>query len=263
VYLLESHQITKRFGGLVALNKVDFFIKPGEILGLIGPNGAGKTTLFNVITGVYAPSSGMILFRGIPISGLKPHQICQLGISRTYQLVRPFPSLTALQNVLVGIYFGRDKKSTSQRNEGEWEKEETGVRHPSYPFRMGKDAEREALELLDFFGLSHKANVLARNLTMTERKRLEIARALGTHPQLLLLDEVMAGLTPSEISSTMSLIRQIRERGITICLIEHIMKAIMELSDRVVVLHHGEKIAEGTPEEVAHDPGVVAAYLGE
>lgn len=254
MYLLEGHQITKRFGGLVALNKVDFFIKPGEILGLIGPNGAGKTTLFNVITGVYTPSSGTILFREIPISGLKPHQICHLGISRTYQLVRPFPSLTALQNVLVGIYFGQAKRSTRYGAEGKEEKTGGGRK---------KDAEQEALELLDFLGLSHKAHTLARNLTIMERKRLEIARALGTHPQLLLLDEVMAGLTPSEISSTMFLIRQIRERGITICLIEHIMKAIMELSDRVVVLHHGEKIAEGTPKEVVHDPGVVAAYLGE
>lgn len=232
------------------MNRVDVGIKPGEILGLIGPNGAGKTTLFNVIAGVYAPSSGTVLFKEQAISGLKPHRICQLGIARTYQLVRPFSALTALQNVLVGIYFGRAEGKNGD-GKSRWKKKPT------------KEGEEEALKLLDFLGLSDKVSVLARNLTMMERKRLEIARALATHPQLLLLDEVMAGLHPTEVSTTMSLIRQIREKGITICMIEHIMKVIMELSDRVVVLHHGEKLAEGTPEEVVHNPNVIAAYLGE
>lgn len=228
------------FGGLTALTGIGFTIQSGEILGLIGPNGAGKTTLFNVITGVYTPSSGTIHFKGALLSHLKPHQICQKGISRTYQLVRPFPELTVLQNVLVGIHFGQESQKKSDQ-----------------------DAESEAMELLDFLDLQDKARLSAKSLTMGERKRLEIARALATHPELLLLDEVIAGLTPTEVTQTMSLIKNIRERGVTIFMIEHIMKAIMDLSDRVIVLHHGEKIAEGTPEEVANDDNVIKAYLGE
>lgn len=258
--MLEGRQITMRFGGLTALNKVDIQIMPGEILGLIGPNGAGKTTLFNIIAGVYKPDSGTVLFKGMPISGLKPHRICRMGIARTYQLVRPFSALTALQNVLVGIYFGRgdSEEERGKGRRGEGADERKGGRKESTG-----DAEREALELLDFLGLSQKAHLPARTLTMLERKRLEIARALATHPQLLLLDEVIAGLNPMEVAETMSLIRQIRDKGVTLCMIEHIMKVIMELSDRIVVLHYGEKIAEGPPQEVAHNPSVLAAYLGE
>ena len=236
--LLEGERVSKFFGGLAAVNNVDFRIEEQEILGLIGPNGAGKTTLFNVITGVYRPTSGRIRFRGEDITGLKPHVICDKGIGRTFQLVRPFLNMTALQNVMVGALFGRGGKDMAS-------------------------AEERAYELLEFMGLKGKENVLAKSLTLVERKRLEIARALAGEPELLLLDEVVAGLNPTETAETMALIKKIRDLGITVFMVEHIMKAVMGISDRVMVLHHGEKIAEGTPEEVASDQRVIEAYLGE
>jgi branched-chain amino acid transport system ATP-binding protein len=239
--LLEGENVSKSFGGLMALTGVDFELRRGEILGLIGPNGAGKTTLFNLITGAYRPSSGRISFQGRDISRSKPHAICRYGISRTYQLVRPFASLTVLENVLVGIYFGRARGSGNNR----------------------RTARAEAEELLELVGLAGKVKERAEHLTLMERRRLEIARALATLPSVLLLDEVIGGLNLTEIAQTMHLIRGLRDRGITIFMIEHVMKAIMGLSDRIMVLHHGELIAQGTPVEVANDQRVITAYLGE
>ncbi len=238
--LLEGTAISKSFGGLRALSGVDFELVEGEILGLIGPNGAGKTTLFNLITGVYRPTTGRIVFMGKDISRSRPHRICRYGISRTYQLVRSFPSLSVLENVLVGIYFGRaGVKSESQQG-----------------------AHNEVERLLDLVGLTGKISERAAHLTLMERKRLEIARALATQPSVLLLDEVIGGLNPTETTQAMELIRGLRAQGITVFMIEHVMKAIMGLSDRVMVIHHGELIAKGTPEEVVNDEQVIQAYLG-
>ena len=239
--LLEGKSVSKSFGGLMALSGVDFALQKGEILGLIGPNGAGKTTLFNLVTGAYRPSSGRIHFLGKDITREKPYAICRSGISRTYQLVRPFASLTVLENVLVGIYFGRAGGADHTR-------------------RAARD---EAERLIDEVGLEGKIKERAEHLTLMERRRLEVARALATHPAVLLLDEVVGGLNPTEITQTMDLIRGLRQSGITIFMIEHVMKAIMGLSDRIMVLHHGELIAEGTPGEVANDRRVITAYLGE
>ena len=238
--LLEVVRVAIRFGGLAALSGVSFAVQAGEIVGLIGPNGAGKTTLFNVITGFVRPTGGTVRFRGQDITGLPSYTICRRGISRTFQLVRIFPSLTVLENVLIGECFGRD-----------------GKRRPLAESRP------EALEQLRVVGLERQADRPAGALPVGGRKRLEIARALATRPALLLLDEVIAGLTPTEGGHLMDLIGQIRGRGTTIILIEHVMKAIMNLSDRIVVLHHGEKLAEGPPHAIARDPAVVSAYLGE
>lgn len=238
--LLEGFHVSKNFGGLKALHDVDFVVEQGEIVGLIGANGAGKTTLFNVISGVYGPSSGHVRLRGEKITGMKPHQICRKGLGRTFQVVKPFLNMTVLRNVCVGKLFGRDR------------------------LKHRKDAEQEADRILEFVGLSPKADVLARELTLADRKRMEIARALATNPDLLLLDEVLAGLTPAETAEAMTLIREIQQNlGITILMVEHVMKAVIGVCGRILVLHYGKKIAEGVPREIAENPAVIEAYLGE
>lgn len=238
--ILRAEDISMHFGGLGALNNINLHVSKGEILGLIGPNGAGKTTLFNVITGSCHPSRGKIYFKGENISDLRPDVICKKGISRTYQLLRPFLELTLLQNVMVGICFGR------KENKG-------GL----------KEAERKAMDLLDFIGLQERGKEVAKNLTIAERRYLEIVRAMGTEPELLLLDEIVAGLNPTETLEIIKLIRKIRAKGVTLIMIEHVMKVVMELSDRLVVLHHGNKIGEGSPKAVSSNSSVIQAYLGE
>ena len=221
-----AERVTKHFGGLAAVVNVDFHINQGEIVGLIGPNGAGKTTLFNLISGAFAPTAGIIRFKGENITGLKPHQICKRRVARTFQSVKVFSNMTVLENVLLGSLFGTS----------------IGIRIP--------DAKAEAMELLEFVELSAKKGSLAKDLTIANQKRVEVARALATKPELLLLDEVVAGLNPTEVAQVIELIKKIRNKGITVFMIEHVMKAIMDISDRIMVLHHGEKIAEGTPREI-------------
>jgi branched-chain amino acid transport system ATP-binding protein len=222
----------------MAVRSVDIAVDSGEIVGLIGPNGAGKTTLFNLITGTFRPNRGAIKFEGRDITGLAPHARCKLGIARTFQLVRPFANLSVLDNVAVGSVYGRV---------------------PANSRRAAESAARETLELL---GLAGRADQAARSLTLVDRKRLELARALATHPKLLLLDELLAGLNPSEVVVAMELVRRIRDSGITIVMVEHLVKALFGVSDRVAVLSAGEKISEGTPEQVAQDANVIDAYLG-
>jgi branched-chain amino acid transport system ATP-binding protein len=234
--LLEVRHLTKRFGGLVANEDVSFSLGAGEILGLIGPNGAGKTTLFNSLAGFFAPTSGTIVFDGRPIAGLPPERVAALGIARTFQIVRVFRSMTVVENVMVGAML-RDKAVLA--------------------------AERIARETLAFAGLERRAGDPASQLTVAEQKRLEVARALATAPRLLLLDEVMAGLTAPEVQDAVSLVRRIRARGIACVIVEHVMEGIMPLADRILVLDAGRAIAEGPPAAIAADPAVIAAYLGE
>jgi branched-chain amino acid transport system ATP-binding protein len=237
--ILEGYEVTKYFGGLAAILNVDFHVDQGEIVGLIGPNGAGKTTLFNLISAALNLSSGVIKFKGEKISGLKPHQICRTGVARTFQSVKVFGNIPIFGNVLLGSLFGTS----------------TGM--------SSSDATREAIESLEFVGLSAARAIPAKDLTLANQKRLEVARALATKPELLLLDELIAGLNPAETAQAMELVTRIRDRGITILMIEHVMKAIMSVCDRIMVLHHGEKIAEGTPEEITNNQTVIEVYLGK
>ena len=237
--VLEGEGVTKYFGGLAAVFDVNFYVDAGEVFGLIGPNGAGKTTLFNLISAALKPRSGVIKFKDKNITGLKPHQICRLGVARTFQTVKIFANMSVLDNVILGSLFGTTTRIAST------------------------DAERQATALLEFVGLSALKAASAKELTLANQKRLEVAGALATQPELLLLDEIMAGLNPTEVAQAMELVSRIKEKGITIIMIEHVMKAIMNVCDRIMVLHHGRKIAEGTPQEIANSQQVIKVYLGE
>jgi branched-chain amino acid transport system ATP-binding protein len=237
--ILEGEGVTKYFGGLAAVSHVDFSVGQGEVVGLIGPNGAGKTTLFNLISGALVPKEGAIRFNERDITGLKPHRICKMGVARTFQSVRIFSNMPVLQNVSLGSLFGLPRSVSAA------------------------DATAEVSRLLAFAGLSDVRGTPAKDLTLANQKRVEIARALATKPELVLIDELMAGLNPTEVAQAMELVTRIRDQGITVFMIEHVMKAIMSICDRIMVLHHGEKIAEGTPQEIATSTTVVEVYLGE
>lgn len=238
VPLLETRGLTKEFGGLVAVKNVSFTIERNEILGLIGPNGAGKTTVFNLITGLEKPSSGDVFFEGSSIRKLKPHSICRMGIARTYQNVRPFLNHTIRENIEVGVIYGRG-------------------------FHENTDQEEKIDEILDLLDLKSKQSLLAKNLPIEKRKMVEVGRALGANPKLLLLDEPMAGLNPTEIAAFVELLKSLLQRGLTILIVEHVMKAISSACSRVVVLHSGEVLAAGSPEEVLSNKKVIDVYLGE
>lgn len=237
--ILEGEGVTKHFGGLAAVSHVDFQVDQGEIVGLIGPNGAGKTTLFNLISGALVPKAGAVTFKGERITGLKPHRICRMGLARTFQSVKVFGNMPVFENVLLGSLFGTSNRVSSA------------------------DAAAQAAETLEFVGLSEVRERPARDLTLANQKRVEVASALATGPELLLLDELMAGLNATELAQAMELVTRIHDLGITIFMIEHVMRAIMNVCDRIMVLHHGEKIAEGTPAEIASSKTVIEVYLGE
>lgn len=234
--LLEVKGLTVKFGGLTAVDDLDLQVGKGEAVGLIGPNGAGKTTVFNLIAGVFEPTSGSIEFNGHSLNGLPPHGVCRQGIGRTFQVVKPFGKMTVLDNIMVGA-FVRTSKNTESR--------------------------KVALEVMEVVGLTTKKDLLAKNLTIGDRKRLEMAKALATRPQLLLLDEVLAGLNPTEIEEAVKLIKLLNSQGVTILMIEHVLQATMAICPRIVVLDHGKKIAEGTPKEVTSNSEVIKAYLGD
>ncbi len=236
--ILQVDGVSKAFGGLQALLNVTFDLPQGQIMGLIGPNGAGKTTLFNVVNGVYPPNKGRVIFNGEEVTGLQPYHLARRGLARTHQIVRPLNDLTLRENVMVGACFGREGHSLAE-------------------------ARKIADEVLAFVGLEARADQLAGNLNVAQKKRLEMARALASRPHLLLLDEVLAGLNPSEIAIMVETVRQIRQQGITIIMIEHVMHAVMQVSDRIIVLDYGQQIAEGTPQEIASNPKVIEAYLGD
>lgn len=237
--ILEGQGVTKYFGGLAAVSDVDFHVDQGEIVGLIGPNGAGKTTLFGLISAAHVPKPGLIKFKDKDIVGLKPNQICRMGLARTFQSVKIFPNISVIDNVTLGVQFGSNRGDTLAK------------------------ADVEAASLLKYVGLSDLAFLPAKDLTVANQKLLEVARALATKPDIILLDEIMAGLNPSEIAQAMELVSKMRAEGYTIFMIEHVMKAIMNICDRILVLHHGEKIAEGTPQEIATSKTVIEVYLGE
>lgn len=234
--LLEFDHVSKRFGGLLATNDVSFEVYPGEVLSIIGPNGAGKTTIFNLITGFLKPDSGDIRFEGRSIAGKKPYEVARMGVGRTFQIVKPLPNMTVLDNVMLGAF----ARTASKHEARDW-----------------------ALAILEATRLTDRREMLASSLTLAGRKRLEIARALAIQPKLILLDEVVAGLTPTEATETINLLKRLSEHGVSaIGGIEHVMRVVMEISDRVIVLHHGQNIAAGTPREVTSNPDVIEAYLG-
>jgi branched-chain amino acid transport system ATP-binding protein len=236
--ILAVENVSKRFGGLQALSQISFVLPEREILGLIGPNGAGKTTLFNCINGVYAPDGGRVTLLGTDITGWVPYNVSRLGLARTHQIVRPLNELTVLENVTAGACFGHEQRRLPQ-------------------------ARDIASEVLEFVGLGARRDALASSLNVAQKKRLELARALAARPVLILLDEVLAGLNPFEITEMIQVVRRVRDQGVTILMIEHVMHALMSLSDRVIVLDYGQQIAQGTPAEVAANPRVVEAYLGD
>lgn len=234
--ILEVKKLNKSFGGLVAVHDFDMSVEKGEIVGLIGPNGAGKTTLFNMVACFYSPDSGRVIFQGKNLAGMKPYHVCALGIARTFQVTKPFVNNTVLENVMVGAF----SRTSSTR-----------------------EARRRSLEILEVVEFNELKDVLGHELTTVDYKRLELARALATGPKLLLLDEAMAGLNPSEKLHLLDLLRRIRDQGITLVVVEHDMKAVMTLCERIILMHRGEKLVEGTPQRVANDQQAIAAYLGE
>ena len=239
--ILTIKSLSKHFGALKAVDEVSFEVKRGEILGLIGPNGAGKTTIANVVTGTYPKTSGSVIFGDTDISNLKPYQIARKGLTRTFQVVKPLIGMTVEENVLVGSLYGRDKRNTDMKN-----------------------AYKRAIEIIKLVGLESKKDSLVSDITLPDLKKMEFARVLAMEPEILFLDEVMAGLNPAEVEEASILVKRVRrEKELTIVYIEHIMKAVMGISDRIVVLHHGRKIVEGTPQEVVNNSAVIEAYLGK